>query len=305
MNSKMNKEYYIRVLIATVAVAGLVYAASQRTANGTPIAAADTAISSPEKYFGRLDIKAKSAVVVDVQTGKILFGREAESQLPLASITKVMTALAAYDALPENTEIEIAPEDAKVESGSGLAVGEKWKLGDLMRYMLVVSSNDGASAIARTVGDGDKSRFVDLMNKKAQELGLTETYFMNESGLDFSGQVGGAYGSALDIARLFVYALSHAPDIMQSTRYDKIKFFDLDNKSYVAKNTDLIVASLPNAMASKTGSTDLAGGNLAVIFDAGLGRPVVIVVLGSTDNERFSDVEKLAGASLSYFGAGI
>jgi serine-type D-Ala-D-Ala carboxypeptidase (penicillin-binding protein 5/6) len=261
--------------------------------------------TSTQDHFSKIDLEAKSAVVLDVQTGKVLFARESESQVPLASLTKIMTAITAYDVLAPDTVISISDDDSKVESSNGLLVGEKWRFSDLARYTLFSSSNDGASAIARTAGDVNKNAFVNMMNEKARSLGLVNTYFLNETGLDVSGQIGGAYGSAMDVAKMLIYFATQAPEIAEVTTFDKMKFVALDKKSYRAVNTNLYVASMPNAIISKTGTTDLAGGNLAVIFDAGLGRPVAIVVLGSSPDGRFKDVEKLIDATLSYIDSGI
>jgi D-alanyl-D-alanine carboxypeptidase len=294
-----------KIIVVAIAFALLVYGGQKRMEQQVVVNTAPVVATTTPDFFSTLDIKARSAAVLDVQTGKILYSKESESQVPLASLTKIMTAITAYDSTSTETIVTIDPEDSKVESANGLIPGEKWQLGELIRYMLIVSSNDGASAIARTIGQDDKNLFVSMMNENANKLGLSNTFFLNESGLDVGNEVAGGYGSALDVARMLVYVAGRAPEIVNSTTYDKLKFVALDKKSYNAVNTNSYVASMPNAIASKTGTTDLAGGNLAVVFDSGLGRPIAVVVLGSTAEDRFVDVEKLIHATLSYLGSSI
>jgi D-alanyl-D-alanine carboxypeptidase (penicillin-binding protein 5/6) len=139
------------------------------------------------------------------------------------------------------------------------------------------------------------------MNAKANALGLKEMFFLNPTGLDTTSYLSGGYGSAHDMARLFSYALKQAPDVFEATASDHATFFSEDGTAHYAENTNEIVDRIPWLLASKTGFTDLAGGNLVVAFDAGLSRPVVLVVLGSTQEGRFSDVEKLIKATFAFF----
>ena len=101
------------------------------------------------------------------------------------------------------------------------------------------------------------------------------------------------------MAILFEYTLKNYPEILEATRYKNIKFSSAENK-YSAENTNTIVDKIPNLIASKTGYTDLAGGNLVVAFDAGLNQPIIISVLGSTEEGRFSDMLQLVEASMKF-----
>jgi D-alanyl-D-alanine carboxypeptidase len=91
---------------------------------------------------------------------------------------------------------------------------------------------------------------------------------------------------------------------MEATTYDSLQFSSLDGVAYLAENTNIIAKTVPGLLASKTGYTDLAGGNLAIAFDAGLAHPVIVVVLGSSQEGRFTDVEKLIAASVTKIGQG-
>jgi len=267
--------------------------------------------------FDEINLEAKAAIVFDALENKIIYSLNSEEQLPLASLTKIMTAVIAREILPDYTTITIDSDSIKKEGDSGLRVGEKWRVRDLLDFTLLVSSNDGAASLAAaaaavSTGVGQNTEglvnevvvkekdFASQMNEKARSLGLVQTYFMNETGLDLQTQVSGSYGSARDVANLLVYAVEKYPDLFEATRQLVFKVSSLDGKNREAKNTNEAVLKIPGLIASKTGFTDLAGGNLAVLMDAGLGHPIAIVVLGSSEQGRFVDVEKLASTTISF-----
>lgn len=255
--------------------------------------------------FSQLSLSAKSFFVWDVEEKRKLGGLNEEMQFPLASLTKLMTILVATELSTPETVIEIKPKNLTADGDSGLVIGEKWELSDIVDFVLVTSSNDGAQALASVVeafnfeakNQIEKKSFVDLMNEKVQQLGMAQTYFLNETGLDINNSVSGAYGSAKDIAILTENIIQEYPDLLEVSSYKNI---ELGSNILVHKinNTNQFVETLPNVVASKTGLTDLAGGNLTVVFDVGIGHEIIISVLGSTKEERFSDVEKLIWASL-------
>lgn len=255
-------------------------------------------------------LEAKAAYVIDAVTGEVLYAQNATTSLPLASVTKLMTALTAYEQVPSSTVATIRASDIAQEGDSGLLANEHWRLKDLLDFTLLVSSNDGASALASasmafstssTDAEIRKSEFVTLMNQKTQKLGLVDTYFTNESGLDVSSTTAGAYGSAKDVAALFSYILENHPEIIEATRYEKVSFTSIDDFRHLAKNTNEAVNAIPGLIGSKTGLTDLAGGNLVVGMDIDFQHPVIITVLGSSEKGRFADAEALASSTLAYF----
>ncbi|PIQ91553.1 MAG: hypothetical protein COV70_03085 [Parcubacteria group bacterium CG11_big_fil_rev_8_21_14_0_20_39_22] len=270
-----------------------------------------TAIESPKKEyinpFSLVDIKAESAFVLDVTNNKILFSKSESKRLPLASLTKIMTAITALSLAPENETVKILPEFLTPLGDTGFFVNESWDLKTLLDITLVSSSNDGAYAIAGTIGSRElgtsdykegRKEFLRRMNEMAEEIGLTETYFLNETGLDETDTVSGGYGSAHDMAHLFSYALKSHPDIFRQTSHTSLKVESLDGLIHTVDNTNTAINGIPRLISSKTGFTDLAGGNLVVAIDAGFDRPIVIVVLGSTAKERFDDVEELSWAAI-------
>ncbi|MCR4284369.1 MAG: serine hydrolase [Parcubacteria group bacterium] len=252
--------------------------------------------------FASISIEAKAVYVFDIVKGEPIFELNKNAQLPLASIVKVMTALVASgEALP-GTIVEISGEAIQEVGDDNLLVGERWRLSDILDFTVVKSSNDGASALAQTVSafsfGGDKESFINKMNELAKEIGLEQTYFLNETGLDVNRNISGAYGSAEDVAKLFVYVLKNNPKILDATQYSTLEVSSKEMKHNIV-NSNRLTASVSGILASKTGYTDLAGGNLAVIFDAGFMHPVVAVVLGSSQEGRFEDMEKIMEATLT------
>jgi len=207
---------------------------------------------------GDTEIVAKSAYVQDLTDGKILFAKNPEAQLPLASLTKLMTVYVA-------NKDEVATEQESC-------------------FTLVTSSNEQAEAIGVKI-PGDPTFG---MNAYAKHLGLAQTFYLNTSGLDVSEKLSGAYGSARDQVMLLRAFYNDFPELLRCTTKPKAA---LDGQAM--PNTNINIGKTVGIIGSKTGFTDLAGGNLAVIVDVGIDHPVAIVVLGSTQEGRFSDVETL------------
>ncbi len=246
-------------------------------------------------------IEAKSFYVYDIYENKTIFLKNEHEKLPLASITKLMTGLVVLDTLPESTIITIGANDVAQEGDTGLIVGEKWKLKDLLDFSLIVSSNDGMHALEAALNNyekNNKKNTIDLMNEKAKSLGMNDTIFINSTGIDVDFFVSGAYSSSYDIATLFSYIVKNKPDLIAQTRNQSEKFLSLNNMVHIASNTNLSINNIPGILASKTGFTDLAGGNLGVIFDAGFSHPIVAVLLGSTESGRFTGMENLVKITL-------
>jgi D-alanyl-D-alanine carboxypeptidase len=262
--------------------------------------------------FKSIELGARAAYVFDLTTGREIFSKNAEAQLPLASLTKTMAAIVALEAVPDFTNIRISNSSLREEGDSGLKVGEDWPLRKILGFSLTASSNDGVRAIAETIGEqalnqnqtadlSDRGKFVNLMNQKSNTLGLSQTFFLNETGLDVSSSTSGAYGSARDVAKLFGYALNRHADVFLDTGYPDFSV-KINDGIHIAKNTNKIVSEISGLVASKTGFTDLAGGNLVIAFDAGLMHPVIVSILGSTETGRFDDALALVKSAIEYLG---
>ncbi len=294
-------------LLLMIIILAIFLTSSQKTETGK-----ETNKSQPKEQvslisdpFNSVSISAKAAYVFDVRSGRVLYSKNKEAQLPLASITKLMTAVISTEKLSPESRVLINKQALAAEGDSGLVLGEKWDVKDLISFTLLVSSNDGARALAYAAGAINKKSnikagdvFVNLMNKKAQKIGLTQTYFLNPTGLDTNEYTSGGYGSAKDVVSLFYYALLHTPTSLDATREPSVYYLSLDNKLHNGNNTNRSTNNISGLIASKTGFTDLAGGNLVVAFDAGINHPILIAVLGSTSEGRFKDVEMLAQKAL-------
>ena len=263
------------------------------------------------QQFPTVVLEAKAAYVYDSRTKTVLFAKNENTPLPLASLTKIMSALVAEDLSPLYGIVTVSEEALKAEGDSGFFRDEKWTLKDILDFSLLSSSNDGMRAVALSLGALSKAGasseeiigdFVGEMNRKARELGLKNTYFWNETGLDESDIKGGAYGSARDMSVLSEYILTHRPLMFEATRRNVTVFQSLDNRLHVATNTNTIITEIPGLVASKTGLTDTAGGNLIIVFDPELGRPIIVSILGSTESGRFRDARTLLAAIMEYIG---
>ncbi len=240
--------------------------------------------------FNKLNLTAKAAVLYDPEKNEIIYAKNAYAPMPLASITKVMTALVASNLAGDNAGVTVSAEDLKTEGDSGLSRDEAWSLKNLIDFTLISSSNDGATSLAAAAG---ATNFIEEMNKEATDIGLTQTKFNNPTGLDLSPGVAGSTGSALDVARLIAYILKTKPELLAATSEKQAVITSESDLRHFAVNTNELAGRLPGLFASKTGFTDTAGGNLAVAVDVGLNQPVIAVVLGSTEEGRFADVEAL------------
>jgi serine-type D-Ala-D-Ala carboxypeptidase (penicillin-binding protein 5/6) len=252
------------------------------------------------KTFAHVPIRAHSAVVYDLSTNTVLYGQRESAVLPLASLTKLFTVYTALANTPPKTDVVISEEALAPEGDSGLSVGEHLSLGALERLALVASSNDAAEAISRATAAASNRPSTTLMANAFSALGITDVRTSNASGLDVSLTQSGGYGSALSVAKVAKGITEMDPSLAYTTTRSYITVKS-DTSVHTLENTNQTITAIPSPLLSKTGFTDLAGGNLVVVFDAGINHPVAVVVLGSTKEERFSDVEALVEETLRYF----
>lgn len=305
-NFSDDKQSELRLLGSLFLVVFALWIGSVLSSESRPEPVAEVPVYNP---FDDVSINAKAAFVYDTRTGRALYSKNEDRRLPLASLTKVMSALVATEAAPGYSTLVIKEEALRAEGDSGLQAGERWSLKELLDFTLTSSSNDGIRAVALALGaiknseptlEEAENDFVSHMNAKANELGMRNTYFFNETGLDETNVKGGAYGSARDMATLFEYILIEHPELLEATKEVIVTAFNVDGKSYSARNTDLIIGQIPGLKASKTGYTDIAGGNLVVAFDPEIGRTIIVSVLGSTLEARFSDTQTLVNAAIEF-----
>jgi D-alanyl-D-alanine endopeptidase (penicillin-binding protein 7) len=266
-------------------------------------AAAEESLAAQNAYTN-VHLLAQGAIVADIDTGAILYEHHADIQLPLASLTKVPLVLAVSEVLPADSIITISHDTSYNSKASQLLAGEHFVTEDLISYTLVASSNDGAQTLADAAEEAMQARYphaqgdavIWRMNDLAKSLHMTSTYFLNPTGLDISGTQSGAYGSARDIAQLFAYAAKSEPTLFEKTATSSIRITSTDGRVARAENTDAALDAISGMIMGKTGLTDLAGGNLAVVFAAN-GKRYVAVALGSTEEGRFTDIQQLTAAT--------
>lgn len=236
-------------------------------------------------------IEGKAAIVYDPQTGRILFAKEAQTVLPLASLTKLMTVQAALAALAPDTQVVITPADIKPEGDWGLRPGDQVALRDLVALALVASSNDAAAAAGNAMGSQPLSR----MNLAAAAAGLFNSDFFNPTGLDQNENSAGGYGSAYDVAKLTIEFYKNYPEYFELTQFPQVSIV-VGGRTLTAQATMAPLQDIPGFVGAKTGYTELAGGNLAAIVNLDIGYPVAAVVLGSSEEGRFRDMRTLINA---------
>ena len=243
--------------------------------------------------FAYVEIKAESAIVYDIDNEKILFGKSLNKPYPLASISKIASSLVVQEILSPGKFITFTENDLNVEGNSGFNLGDQWSVDELNAFSLVVSSNDGITALARAVEEKSGESFIDMVNRRTIELGIPDVGFLNETGLDETPSISGGYGTAFGVAKLGEAFLKQQEDLSKLTTIKKGQFFSKDGIVYEVDNTNKILSDIKNPLLSKTGFTDSAGGNLMIIFSPNEKNRIVIVVLGSTKEERFFDLLKL------------
>lgn len=262
-----------------------------------------TSTSTPDA-FAQVPVEAKAAIVYDLAFGKVLYAKNADAQLPLASLTKLLTVYAALSELSPSTPITIPADVVTLTPPRVFSAGQIFTLSDLSRLTLTASLNDGAAALASATAAQENNSESTMLAGAAAALGLSQTYALNGNGLDINTAISGGYGSAHDLARLAGALVAQAPAIAAATTQSSAQAISQGGTSFTVKNTDPIVATIPHLLLSKTGYTDLAGGNLALVFDVGIGHPIAIVVMGSSIKGRFTDGSALMAATLAHF-AGI
>ena len=258
-------------------------------------------IAATIQKFDDVTVRAKAAYVWDVRAQRALYDKNGEESLPLASITKLMTAILAHELIDETDKTTVPLSAVQQEGSSGLSAGEKLNIKSLLELALISSSNDAAFALGASVGkllgDNDPTtQFIQGMNIRAEELNLNSLKFKSTTGLDLSPTEPGAVGSAKDISFLMEYIVNNYPELISETQNETMRVYNATGEYHDIDNTNEIVKRIPNLIGSKTGYTDLAGGNLTIAFNAGFNRPIIITVLGSTREERFSDVLRLVNA---------
>ncbi|MGI8607854.1 MAG: D-alanyl-D-alanine carboxypeptidase family protein [Candidatus Dormibacteria bacterium] len=200
--------------------------------------------------------RAHAAVMVDLESGHVLYSRNPHQRMASASTAKLMTAMVTLDAADPSTVVTVPPAAIQVEPNvMGLSAGEKLTVQDVLTGLLLDSGNDAAETLAVTTV-GDRVAFITAMNAKAAAMALTDTHFANPSGLDDPAQ----YTSPHDLAMLAAYLYRHYPllERIVTTKTGSIQGSS-DHKAFAPINLNKLLWSYPGAIGFKTGLTDNAG----------------------------------------------
>ncbi|MGB2939317.1 MAG: serine hydrolase [Candidatus Dormiibacterota bacterium] len=200
--------------------------------------------------------QARSELMVDLDSRHVLYAHDPKVRLPMASTTKLMTAMVALDNASLDTVVSVPDDATKVEPDHmGLSAGERVRVGDLLFGLLLDSGNDAAETLAMTTFES-REAFIKAMNDKADALGLQDSHFANPSGLDDPAQ----YSTAQDLALIAAYIYQHYPAIEQvaTTKTQGITG-NGDHKAFFPTNFNKLLTSYPGTIGFKTGQTDNAG----------------------------------------------
>lgn len=246
--------------------------------------------AAPVSADALAEIPASAALLCEASTGKVIFEKNSAEKRPPASITKIMTMLLTVEAI-ESGKISLndtvtASEHACSMGGSQiwLEKGETMVLSDILKSVAVGSANDAAVALAEHIS-GSEEAFAELMNKRAKELSMTDTHFVNASGLDTDGHI----STAADVAKMACELLKH--DIIKN--YTTIWTDSVRNGKTQLVNTNKLIRFYEGATGLKTGTTDKAGYCVAASAKKDRTELVAVILDGQSSDLRFSAAKAL------------
>jgi D-alanyl-D-alanine carboxypeptidase (penicillin-binding protein 5/6) len=233
-------------------------------------------------------MSAESAILMEADTGKVLFEKNADRRAYPASMTKMMTCILALENGRPEQMVTIG-RDAAYTRDTELHTGYKLRLADLLQEMMLISDNGAAVAVADTIG-GSQTEFARLMNAKARAIGAKHTHFVNPNGLPNNRH----YSTARDMALIAAYGLKDwSFRDMVSSRLDRVYLAAPVGRSITCENTNELLNSYPGIYGVKTGWTRSAGGCLAAAAERN-GVQLIAIVMHSRDGRsRFRDAAAL------------
>ena len=242
-------------------------------------------------------VSCPSALLMEKQTGTVLFAQDEHTPREPASVTKIMTLLLVMEAIDSGV---LSYDDVVTGSAHAAGMGgsqiwlkenEQMTVRDLLKAVCIVSGNDAAVALAEHLA-GSEDAFVERMNARAQELGMNDTHFVNCTGLPAAGHL----TSACDIALMSRELILHHPDIRQFTT---VWMDSLRGGESMLVNTNKLIRFYDGATGLKTGSTGSAGYCLSATAEKNGMELIAVVLKGKTSDERFSDAKSLLNYGFS------
>lgn len=246
-----------------------------------------------------LPVEAKAALLMEKETGQVLFAKEEHQRLEPASVTKIMTLLLTMEAISRG---ELRYEDTVTVSKNAasmggsqvyLSEGEQITVEELLKAVCVSSGNDASVALAEQVS-GVTELFVQQMNNRAKELGMVDTCFLNPTGLPAEGHVTSAY----DIALMSRELILHHPDLR---RFTSIWMDTIRGGEFGLSNTNKLIRFYEGATGLKTGSTDAAGYCISATAERSGMELIAVVLGGETSQQRFEDAKTLLNYGFSTY----
>lgn len=240
-----------------------------------------------------IETSATSAILMDIDSGRILYAKDIHNQRSVASISKIMTAIVAIESKNIQDKVVVGPE-IKDAYGSGIYIkeGEVLTLEDLLHGLMLRSGNDAALAIAKYAG-GSVEKFVEKMNEKAKELGMTKSVFNNPSGLD---QEKGNYSTAYDMAILMKYAYQN--ETFRKITGTKQYKLTTNKNSYLWNNKHKLLNSYEYTTGGKTGFTEIARRTLVTTASKD---NLDLVVVTLNDGNDWQDHKNLFEYGFQYY----
>lgn len=243
----------------------------------------------------KLEISAKSALVYDLSTDKILFEKNPTEKLSMASLTKIMTAIVAIEKYKVTDKLKVRKEDLVGENSMGLTTGEVLTFEELLYGLILLSGNDAAEVLANSY-PGGRVEFIKAMNNKAKSLAASDTNFTNPTGLEGDGN---QYSTAFDLVVITKYAMDFSlfREVVSTFEYN-IEYTKNHKEFYLQNETNLLT-SYPGVKGVKTGFTQEAGLCLVTYLDY-KDHEIIGIILGS--ERRREEMKELLDYSLNLQG---
>lgn len=261
----------------------------------------NTRVEKIVRELAYLELEAKAVSVYDFSRNEKIWGLNDNVDSPIASLAKIMTVTIALNNLGGDRIVTITREALRQSGDFGFFVGENWRAEDLAKTTLAVSANDGAYALAEATSFED---FGKEAWEKGKKIGMDDGFFFSTTGLDELEDgvptSPSAYATARDLNTLAYYALRAYPEVAKATTQPEITLISESGFIHKYQNTNPIAGKIPNLLFSKTGFTELAGGNLTIIFKDKSGDLIAVTLLGSTYEGRFTDMEKIIQTLYSF-----
>lgn len=242
-------------------------------------------------------LTAKSVLIYDLSSNRTIFEKEAKTRRPMASLTKIMTAIISLENKREDDKYKVTDADLVGEDSMGLSRGEVLSQEELLYGLMLQSGNDAAEVLARNYPRGGRSAFLQAMNDKAKALGLTDTHFNNPTGLQEASE---QYSTAYDLLVITRYALENFPlfsKIVSTPHYEIAE--TSEHKAYYLESEVNLLQTYPGVKGVKTGYTPEAGLCLITYLDYE-GHKIIGIILNS-ENRR-EEMRELLDWSLRVLG---